>query len=88
MTDPISKPLPADIDWLRSLIHSGRDKEDVLRLATIKFGHRWGSDVAVFVDTIDMDSLDDDKGALDAAQAITNALDSIKEPHPKQDTGT
>lgn len=88
MAYPTPTPSLTDIDWLRSLIHSGRDKEDVLRLATIKFGHVWGSDVAVLVDAIAMDLLKDDTGALDAAQAITNALDSIKDPHQRQDTGT
>ena len=88
MDYPTPTPSLTDTDWLRSLIHSGRNKEDVLRLATIKFGHIWGSDVAVLVDAITMDLLKDDTGALDAAQAITNALDSIKDPRQRQDTGT
>jgi len=86
MAYPTPTPSPGDIDWLRALIRSDRDKEDVLRLASIKFGHVWGSELAVLVNAITSDM--QDGGAHDVTQAITNALDSLKEPAPRKDTGT
>lgn len=88
MAHPNPTPSPTDIDWLRSLISSDRDREDVLRLATIKFGHIWGSDVAVLVDAITRGQLKDDTNALAVARAIANALEAIDESSAMHGTGT
>lgn len=88
MANPTSTPSPTDIDWLWALISSGRDKEDVLRLATIKFGHIWDSDVASIVEVITRDQIKDDTNALAATRAITHALEAIDETSEVQGKGT
>lgn len=85
MAYPRPKLASADIEWLKQLGASGRNREDILRLTEIKFGHVWGADVTLLVDALlegILESLDDSN---DAVQAITQALAAIADTAQIQD---
>lgn len=80
MPHVMQKPSLNDIDWLRGLFAAGRNRDAVLRLATIKFGHRWGAEVATLVDAIEFGMQAQGVDPQDAEQALARALKALERP--------